>query len=489
MSELYLNNSDLNLTLENYFNSTIDNDLEKDYLKIVDENFLTFVNESTKVKEYKSFIKRLSKAEDISDAEIKKFEKEITSDKFDEYAGSSKAANAIIGAYLTAIAGYSAMIVGATIESMPVAIAGAAVTYAGILTTVIIAANNDNLNATSITQAKLDKYYDKVMKIQAKAKAKLLKLENLSDIKKEEKAPKIKVLKTIIANADKLRNSYKSITSKLENKNKSTKDRDGVYKEDADFYYVTESGEVEMIQEMKGKAVKRELLKNTIEDLDEIFRARYKYLQETDAGLKDCISTIQRVKNKEDAAKAIVDLRKKARQFNFKNESNERLKRKFMSDVRKEMMQFTNRYSFESVQAIKSAGQKLTKYSDDIERIAKKYDGETGSMNTEIYNAIDKLYLSDSFGDNSASMIKQFETIILSWQKAMNEMAEDTIKECKKIKRILGINKKDEVTKEKSITFKLLNFKERKAAKKKEKEEAKTSVKESFEEGFDVDLF
>ena len=71
----------------------------------------------------------------------------------------------------------------------------------------------------------------------------------------------------------------------------------------------------------------------------------------------------------------------------------------------------------------------------------------------------------------------------------MNEMAEDTIKECKKIKRILGINKKDEVTKEKSITFKLLNFKERKAAKKKEKEEAKTSVKESFEEGFDVDLF
>ena len=483
MSELYLNNYNLNLTLENYFNSTIDSDLDKDYLKIVDEHFLTFVNESVKVKEFKSFIKRLSKAEDITDAEIKKFEKEITSDEFKEEVGFSHY-GAILASYLIAIAGYSAEIVGAATENIPLTVAGAAVAYTGALTACVFAANSSQ-EPVNLTQKKLDSYYDKIMKIQAKAKAKLLKLEHLSDIKKEEKADKIKVLKTIITNADKLRTSYKSITNKLENRNKSTKDRDGIYKEEVDFYYVTESGEVEMLQEMKGKAVKRELLKNTIDDLDEVLRARYKYIQETDSGLKDCINTIKSIKGKEAAAKAIVDLRKKAREFNYKNQSNERLKRKFIGDVRKEMTSFTNKYSFESAQAIKIAGQRLTKYSDDINKIAKKYDGETGSMNTEIYNAIDNLYLSDSFGENSASMIKQFESIILSWQKAMNEMAEDTIKECDKIKGILGINKKGEVKKEKSVMFKLLNFKERRAAKKKEKE----SIKESFDEYFDVDLF
>ena len=476
----YINDSDLNLTLENYFNSVIDNDLDKDYLKIVDEHFLTFVNESAEVKEFKSFVKRLSKAEDITDAEIKKFEKEITSDKFKEEVGSQY--GLLLGTFLTAIAGYSAMLVGGVTENMPLAIAGSALVYVDVLTFCIAADTNAG---STLTQNKLDKYYDKIMSIQAKAKAKLLKIEHLSDAKKEEKTAKIKVLKTIISNADKLRTSYKSITNKLENRNKSTKDRDGIYKEEADFYYVTESGDVEMIQEMKGKAVKRELLKNTIDDLDEVLRARYKYLQETDAGLKDCINTIQKIKGKEAAAKAIVDLRKKAREFNFKNQSNERLKRKFIGDIRKEMMTFTNKYSFESAQAIKTAGQRLTTYADNIEKIAKKYDGETGSMNREIYKAIDNLYLSDSFGENSASMIKQFETIILSWQKAMNEMAEDTIKECDKIKRILGINKKGEVKAEKSITFKLLNFKERKAANNKEKE----SIKESFDEYFDVDLF
>lgn len=474
----YLENNKLDITLESYFNKT--QNVDEFYL--VDENFLTFVNESAKVKEFKQFIKKLSKGEDITDAELKKFEKEITSDEFKVEAGSSY--NSILAAYLTAITGYSGLIVGAAMESMPIVVASGALMYAGIL---IFVVKSSNEVSGGLTQAKLDMYYDRIMRIQAKAKAKLLKLENLSDLKKAEKEAKIKTLKAIISNADKLRTSYKSITRQLENKNKSTKGYSGAYKEDAEFYYVTESGDVEMIQEMKGNAVKRELLKNTLDDLDEALRLRYKYIEQVDKGLKDCISTIQKVKNKEEAAKAIIDLRKKAREFNYTNNKDERLKSKFMTDIRNDMMSFTNKYSFESVQTIKSVGSKLDKFSKNVEDIAKRYDGETGSMNKEIYNAIDKLYLSDSFGENSESMIKQFETIILSWQKALNAMAEGTIKDCNKIKNVLGLNKKGDVKVEKGIVFKLLNFKERKAAKKQEK----SSVKESIDniEFFDVDLF
>lgn len=271
---------------------------------------------------------------------------------------------------------------------------------------------NDSSYKRKMIKEKLDRYYDKVMKIEAKAKAKLLKIEKLSDEKQEKKAEKIKILKLQITNADKLRNSYKSIIKKLENGPKSTKDRDGIYKED--FYFVNESGEVEMIQEMKGNAVKKELLKATLQDLDQCLHARLQYIQDVDSGLKECIKTIHNIKNKDQAAKAIVTLRKKARDFNYKNESNEWLESKALTDAKKQLNSFTNKYSFESVQALKTISSKIDKYATEMDNIVKKYDGETGSMNTEIYNAIDSLYLSDSFGENSARMIQQFEAIILA---------------------------------------------------------------------------
>lgn len=467
---LYLEDTKLDSVLEDYFEES-DMLMIKEENRIIDEEFLTFVNESAKVNDIKQFIKKMKKGEEITDAELKKYMNELLNDvKFKEDAGAQY--NTLVLLFLSAMIMYSGTVIIAIAETEALLIGGIATTcfgYTGYFTSLILAMTNSSEYQRRLIKERLDGCYDKVMKIEAKAKVKLLKFEKLSDEKIEKKKDKIKILKMQISNADKLRNSYKSIVKKLENGPKSTKDRDGIYKED--FYYVNESGEVEMLQEIKGNDVKRELLKTVISDLDQCLHARLNYINDVDSGLKECVKTIHQIKNKEQAAKAIITLRKKARDFNYKNESNEWLESKALSDVKKQMNSFTNKYSFESVQALKTMSSKIDKYIEEMDKIVKKYDGETGSMNTEIYNAIDSLYLSDSFGENSARMIQQFESIILSWQKAMNTKAEATIKACDNIQKIIGKDKKHGgIKQERNLAYKLLNFKERKEQRKKENE-------------------
>lgn len=455
--------------------------LDEAYMQIVEENFLTFVNESAQSKEFKTLIKKVKKGKEVTKEDIKKLEDMLTSEEVQKASQSTKNERAL--SFLVAMYGLYINILGTTCEVAVLPELGAIITFSAVLTFVVS-------NFKQIHIAELNMFYDKIMKLEAKAKAELLKLENLDDDKiDDKKKAKIENLKFIISNADKLRNSYKTIVSKLEN-GKAKTNKGSVYSESVeDFYYVTESGEVEMIQEMKGNAVKKELLKQVLSDLDESLRFRYKYITDIDAGLKDVLKTIESIKTKEEAAQAVVELRKKAREFNYKNQSNEKLKSKAINDTKKALRSFTNKYSFESVQATKAISAKIDKYINNMKKIVEKYDGETGSMNTEIYNAIDKLYLSDSFGDNSQRMIKQFENIILSWQKAMNAMAQDTIDNCDKVQKILGKDEKNGGIKgDKKILFKLLNFKERKAAKKEAEAKANKPEEKKVEESVDPEL-
>lgn len=305
-----------------------------------------------------------------------------------------------------------------------------------------------------------DRYYDKAMKLEAKAKVKLKMVEGLDD-KKDENEDKIKYYKAIIANCEKLRSNYKTIMDKIENSEKSTNNKYGEFKE---CFSITESGEVELIQEMKGNQMKIELFKQITDDIDEVLRARYGYLVEAEKNIDNLLKTVKSVKTKEEAAKAIVELKQNLREFNSKNDSNEYLYNKAFNDINKSAHQFTIKYAYDSQKVKKAVQSKIDSYVNKIVSIGKKYDAETGSLNTQIFEAIDNLELSDSFGENSARMIAQFENIMTSWQNGIATMCNNTVSACNKVSRSLGLNN------EKSIIFKILNMKERRAEKKKNKE-------------------
>lgn len=314
-----------------------------------------------------------------------------------------------------------------------------------------------------INRAVFESYYNKMMKVEAKAKAGLKKINALEDDDKEsKKSKKIEKLKSVIANCEKLRSQYKTIVNKIDNLDKSTSDKTGAFKE---CFVVTESGEVEFVQEMKGNQMKVELFKQIADDCDEILRARYDYLTDIDKNIHEALNVIKSVNNKEEAAKAIISLKEKLREFNAKNENNGMLKAQAFRNLSANAKKFTNKYAFESMQTKKQLAAKIEKYQSIIIKIGEKFDGETGSLNKEIYAAMDRLEMSDSFGDNSARMISQFEAIIESWQKGVVTMCNSTVKDCNKVLRFLKLGK------EKSIVFKLLNRKERKAEKKAEKSE------------------
>ena len=458
---------------------------EQEATEFVEENFLQFVDEATSadIQELnkilnKMKVKNIGKSKPLTEEEIKRACKILESlADYDKKAAKEYAKN-----MLNAFYGYIAACSGggflAVADTLIEAMFGAGVAAAGCIVLVAssIAAVKSSKGMGLVSRAVLDSWYDKMMKNEAKAKANLKKIEGLDDKKQEKKAKKAELLKAVISNCEKLRSSWKKIVDKLENGKSNTNDRDGVFKE---CFCVTESGDVELLQEMKGNVMKTELFKQIADDADEVLRARYKYLMDIDKNLHEVLRVIQSVKNPEEAAKAIVDLKNKAREFNAKNKSNEHLKSKAFADVRSYARKFNSKYAFESVKVKKALSAKISKYENALNKIAEKYDGETGSVNTEIFKAIDQLSLSDSFGDNSQRMIAQFETIIMSWEKAMVSMANATLEDCDKVQKALGAEKA-----EKKILYKLLNMKERKAEKKeqKEAEKAKGSEENNKEE-------
>lgn len=441
-------------------NSSDDIDVEHECVAFVDNYFLNFVEESAKEDNAK-LEKILSKfkinkdgtfangeltEKDINDAVniIKNIAPE------DLKLSQNKAEELIMAIYSALGAGLN-IYVGIAFNSSFNIIIGSICAVATLLTSASIASGCNIINIST-----LNSYYDKIMKVEAKTKAKLKKAEGLEDKSESD----IKMYKNVIANCEKLRNNYKTIVNKLENIKPRAIDKSGAFKE---CFTVTESGEVEFVQEMKGNQMKIELFKQIVDDCDEVLRARYSYISEIDKNISETLNIFKSVKNKEDGAKAVVSLKEKLREFNSKSQSNELLKKKAMNDLFANTKSFTVKYSFESMKIKKSIGAKVEKYRDDIINIGKKFDGETGSINNQIASIIDKLELSDSFGENSARMISQFEAIIESWQKGIVSMCNDTIKDCNKILNYLNIGT------EKSIVFKLLNRKERKAEKKAEK--------------------
>ena len=456
---------------------------EQEAYEFVEENFLQFVDEATSadIQELdkilnKMKVKNIGKSKPLTEEEIKRACKILESlADYDRKAAKEYAKN-----MLNAFYGYIAACSGggflAVADTLIEATFGAGVAAAGCIVLIAssIAAIKSSKGMGLVSRAVLDSWYDKMMKNEAKAKANLKKIEGLDDKKQEKKAKKAELLKAVISNCEKLRSSWKKIVDKLENGKPNTNDRDGVFKE---CFCVTESGDVELLQEMKGNVMKTELFKQIADDADEVLRARYKYLMDIDKNLHEVLRVIQSVKNPEEAAKAIVDLKNKAREFNAKNKSNEHLKSKAFADVRSYARKFNSKYAFESVKVKKALSAKISKYENALGKIAEKYDGETGSVNTEIFKAIDQLSLSDSFGDNSQRMIAQFETIIMSWEKAMVSMANATLEDCDKVQKALGAEKA-----EKKILYKLLNMKERKAEKKEQKEAEKAKASENNKE-------
>lgn len=447
---------------------------EQEATEFVEENFLQFVDEATSadIQELnkilnKMKVKNIGKSKPLTEEEIKRACKILESlADYDKKAAKEYAKNMLNAfyAYIGAISGAGFLAVSDTLIA---AMFGAGVAAAGCIVLIAssIAAIKSSKGMGLVSKAVLDSWYDKMMKNEAKAKANLKKIEGLDDKKQEKKAKKAELLKAVISNCEKLRSSWKKIVDKLDNGKPNTNDRDGVFKE---CFCVTESGDVELLQEMKGNVMKTELFKQIADDADEVLRARYKYLMDIDKNLHEVLRVIQSVKNPEEAAKAIVNLKNKAREFNAKNKSNEHLKSKAFADVRSYARKFNSKYAFESVKVKKALSAKISKYENALNKIAEKYDGETGSVNTEIFKAIDQLSLSDSFGDNSQRMIAQFETIIMSWEKAMVSMANATLEDCDKVQKALGAEKA-----EKKILYKLLNMKERKAEKKEQKEAEK----------------
>lgn len=456
---------------------------EQEAYEFVEENFLQFVDEATSadIQELnkilnKMKVKNIGKSKPLTEEEIKRACKILESlADYDRKAAKEYAKN-----MLNAFYGYIGVCSGggflAVADTLIEATFGAGVAAAGCIVLIAssIAAIKSSKGMGLVSRAVLDSWYDKMMKNEAKAKANLKKIEGLDDKKQEKKAKKAELLKAIISNCEKLRSSWKKIVDKLENGKPNTNDRDGVFRE---CFCVTESGDVEFIQEMKGNVMKTELFKQIADDADEVLRARYKYLMDIDKNLHEVLRVIQSVKNPEEAAKAVVDLKNKAREFNAKNKSNEYLKSKAFADVRSYARKFNSKYAFESVKVKKALSAKISKYENALEKIAEKYDGETGSVNTEIFKAIDQLSLSDSFGDNSQRMIAQFETIIMSWEKAMVSMANATLEDCDKVQKALGAEKA-----EKKILYKLLNMKERKAEKKEQKAAEKAKGSENNKE-------
>lgn len=459
---------------------------EQEAYEFVEENFLQFVDEATKadIQELnkildKMKVKNIGKSKPLTEEEIKRACKILESlADYDRKAAEAYAKN-MLNAFCGYIAGFSGLgllVTATATEIEAIALAGVGITAAGYIVFIVssIVAIKSSKGMGLVSRAVLDSWYDKMMKNEAKAKANLKKIEGLDDKKQEKKAKKAELLKAIISNCEKLRSSWKKIVDKLENGKPNTNDRDGVFRE---CFCVTESGDVELLQEMKGNVMKTELFKQIADDADEVLRARYKYLMDIDKNLHEVLRVIQSVKNPEEAAKAIVDLKNKAREFNAKNKSNEHLKSKAFADVRSYARKFNSKYAFESVKVKKALSAKISKYENALNKIAEKYDGETGSVNTEIFKAIDQLSLSDSFGDNSQRMIAQFETIIMSWEKAMVSMANATLEDCDKVQKALGAEKA-----EKKILYKLLNMKERKAEKKEQKAAEKAKGSENNKE-------
>ena len=125
---------------------------------------------------------------------------------------------------------------------------------------------------------------------------------------------------------------------------------------------------------------------------------RYDYLTDIDKNIHEALNVIKSVNNKEEAAKAIISLKEKLREFNAKNENNGMLKAQAFRNLSANAKKFTNKYAFESMQTKKQLAAKIEKYQSIIIKIGEKFDGETGSLNKEIYAAMDRLEMSDSFG-------------------------------------------------------------------------------------------
>lgn len=435
----------------------------------VENNFLQFVNESVEedrkklqkiIDKFKINAKHPDKEIDITEQDIKDAVELLKRINLTDNKSTAKLLSAFLMSYISCLGSFLVLAnTGSEIAAAILIVSSMSMVITGCVST------------GALSKSVFDRYYNRAMILEAKAKAKLKKIEGLNDktIEKMEKLNNKKgndgdvkeYYKAIIANCEKLRSSYKKIVNQIENSEKSTNNKYGEFKE---CFSITESGEVELIQEMKGDQIKIELFKQITDDIDEVLRARYGYLVEAEKNIDNLLKTVKSVKTKEEAAKAIVELKQNLREFNSKNDSNEYLYNKAFNDINKSAHQFTIKYAYDSQKVKKAVQSKIDSYTNKIVSIGKKYDAETGSLNTQIFEAIDNLELSDSFGENSARMIAQFENIMTSWQNGIATMCNNTVSACNKVSRSLGLNN------EKSIIFKILNMKERRAEKKKNKE-------------------
>lgn len=421
----------------------------------IDNDFLSCLNESATSKDIKHQC-------DLIEARIKNgtFKKEDVT-KLENMLKDSKDTIPDITGFiyygLGLVLQVRAITLGSTLGPIS-AICGLASMYLGLLSL------NQSGGAIEIdlSVAKFNFFYDNLMKKEAKAKAELKKAEALDSGK--EKEEKIKVYKEIIKVTNKARKEYKNIVKNIENsKAKKTNDYTGKFTESV---IVTESGDVEIVNEMKGKDFKNELFIQVIEDANEVFTDKYEYIKELDKSISKIILAGKSINNS-NIGSYIVDFRKVGRRLNDMKDKSSTVEDHIIRSLKLNIMKFNNKYSEVGLAERDKLYNKLNDLAKAVDEIYKKYDAETGSINNALINMFDAV---EANVDADNAKIKDLKDIVGSWVNGIASASKSFYNQINTI-----ANSVSNKFIKKTPIYMITNFKTYKADRKAEKEEKKAA--------------
>ena len=433
--------------------------LENDFLSVLNESAL-----SKEINRQIDLIEARIKLGKFTEADAKKLEELIKEalSKNDEIPAS-----ALFGIFLTyaglgiAYGGAAGVATGITDIAIGGAIAGAgaAIEIAGL----IVAIFSSNKSDMKITKHQFESFYNKVMKKEAKAKANLIKIEALDDAGSNGEQAK-KVYKEIIKACEIIRSNYKKISKTIEDV-KNTDDYTGKF---AESVVLSESGEVEILTEIKGNEFKNQLFIQVLDDANEYFTDIFNYVKKLDSSISKLLSAGSGLNDK-NIGSYIVQFRKTGRELNNMKDNSSMANNMVIKNLKKNIGKFNNRYSEIGLTERKKLMDKLEQYAKGIEDIIKKYDPKRGSINNEVINILDKL--DENFTPNDPR-IKELMDIIDSWTSGLYKTS---ISALEKINNIRGFISGQEALDKSSLDYIIFNFKgwkeEMKELKEKRKEE------------------
>ena len=364
----------------------------------------------------KNKIKELLNKDDITESDLKKVVDMIYNEK--DKSSKWQMAGMAIGTIIIIIGTFMAFS-----SSTITILKGGTTAVAGYIVTLLAASKEP------------DEPYEKLMKLEAKAR------KNLNRAKAAEDEEKIKKFEKAIELFEAIKKEYRQ---KLRNK----------------FLGVDESAieDTDIITEMKGNEIKNDVFKQVLDDLDDLCKMNLEKIKSYDTAIENIIKTANTV-NKENSKETIVEMRKIGRKV---IEDRNKIKGYYGSLsfqlLKKQVTSFNNKYSYVTMQEKKKLVEKLRSYKKIIEKYAKKYSSK--EFENRYIDIIDKFEIADS------SLRTTVYDFIDSWVSELMDECNYTIADIDSIINQLNIG-----ATEKSIKYKLLNFvelrKERKANKNK----------------------